>query len=130
MTTDEKKASLLEQIKTELDCWSAGDTEGYGQFVADDMTYFHNVPASARLDGGKVFQDLLKALKGQVPPHKYKAENPKLQFYGDAAVYSVHYHALLPDGQLIAKARGTSVYHYTNGKWEMVHTHWSAMDDE
>jgi len=121
--------AILAQVKIELDCWSRGDTEGYGQFAADDVTYFHNAPAGSRIDGKKAFQEFLLKLKGQIPPHNYKIVDPKVRVYGNVGIYSLIYHALSPDGKLIASGRGTIVYRHIDDRWEMLHTHWSVLDE-
>jgi len=121
--------TILSQTQHELECWSKGDTEGYGKFASDDITYFHNVPAKARIDGIQAFRKFMTALKGQIPPHRYKIVNPKLQMYGDVAIYSLEYHALLPDGKPLALGRGTCVYHHSGENWKMVHNHWSMLEE-
>jgi ketosteroid isomerase-like protein len=124
-TTEE---TLLKQVKEELDCWSGGDTEGYGKNAAEDITYFHNVPAGGRFDGREAFMGLLSDLKGQIPPHKYKAEEPKVQLYGNVALCTLVYHAMSSAGEVIASGRGTIVYRKVDAHWEMVHAHWSIME--
>ena len=122
--------TILSQTKLELECWSKGDTEGYGKFASDDITYFHNAPANARIDGIKAFRKFMTALMGQIPPHRHKIVNPKLQMYGDVAIYSLEYHALLPDDEPLALARGTCVYHHSEENWKMVHNHWSMLEED
>jgi len=121
--------ALLAQAHSDLDRWSQGDAEGYGQSAADDVTYFHNTPAHARVDGINAFRDYLSALHGQIPPHKYEIVDPKVQLYGDVGIFTLQYHAFSPDGEPLAQGRGTSVYRGTDDGWEMVHTHWSVLDD-
>ncbi len=40
--------TILALARSELDRWSAGDTVGYAQTAADDVTYFDNLGAQAR----------------------------------------------------------------------------------
>ncbi|MGD2122988.1 MAG: nuclear transport factor 2 family protein [Gemmatimonadota bacterium] len=129
MQSPHPKDALLAQARSDLDRWSRGDTEGYGQSAATDVTYFHNVPAGARVDGIQAFQEFLSGLKGLIPPHEYKLIDPKVQLYGSVGILTLQYHAISPDGELLAKGRGTSVYYETGGAWEMVHTHWSVFDE-
>ena len=121
--------ALLAQAGSDLDRWSHGDTEGYGQSAADDVTYFHNAPAHARVDGIKAFREYLSALQGQIPPHDYEIVDPKVQLYGDVGIFTLQYHAFSPDGEPLAQGRGTSVYRETDEGWKMVHTHWSVLAD-
>ncbi len=121
--------AILAQARSDLDRWSHGDTEGYGQSAADDVTYFHNAPAHARVDGVRAFHEFLSALKNQIPPHNYEIVQPKVQVYGDVGIFSLQYHAFTPDGEPLARGRGTSVYRLAGETWEMVHTHWSVLED-
>lgn len=121
--------ALLAQARSDLDRWSHGDTEGYGQSAAADVTYFHNAPAGARVDGIHAFRELLSGLKGLIPPHEYKVVKPKVQLYGSVGIFTLQYHAFSSDGEPLAQGRGTCVYREADGAWEMVHTHWSALDD-
>jgi len=121
--------AIVAQAVSDLDRWSAGDTEGYAQSAAADITYFHNVPALARMDGIEAFRGFLSALKGKIPAHNYEIVDPKVQVYGDVGVYTLHYHAFLPDGEILARGRGTVVFRRTDGGWKMVHVHWSVLED-
>jgi ketosteroid isomerase-like protein len=129
METLTPEEGLLAQAQSDLERWSQGDTEGYGQSAAEDVTYFHNAPAGGRIDGIQAFRELLSSLKGVIPPHNYEVVEPKVQLYGDVGVYTLQYHAIGPDGAVLARGRGTSVYRQTGGTWEMVHTHWSVLDN-
>jgi hypothetical protein len=53
----------LAQVRSDLDAWSSGAPTGYAQSAADDVTYFHNVPAHARSDGIQPFRECLSALR-------------------------------------------------------------------
>ena len=121
--------AVLAQARKDFDSWADGDTEGYGESAADDVTYFHNVPAHPRVDGIRAFREYLVALRGQIPPHRYEIVNPKVQVYGSVGILTLHYRALSSEGELLARARGTCVYRETNGAWKMVHTHWSGLED-
>ena len=128
MEPTHQEDDLLTQALGDFDRWSQGDTEGYGQSAGTDVTYFHNAPAGARVDGIRAFRELLSELKGVIPPHNYKLVDPKVQLYGSVGIFTLQYHAFSPDGEPLAQARGTCVYHKVDGAWEMVHTHWSALD--
>ena len=121
--------AILAQARKDFDRWSDGDTIGYGQSAADDVTYFHNVPAHPRVDGLQAFRDYLSALSGQIPPHKYEMVDPKVQVYGTVGILTLQYHAFSSEGELLVRGRGTCVYRKANEAWEMVHTHWSGLDD-
>lgn len=129
MENTTRSDAVLAQARKELDVWSTGDTLGYGQFAADDVTYFHNVPALPLIDGKTALLEFLTTLQGQIPPHKYQLVDPKVQVYGEVGVLSLQYHAFTADGQLLVRGRGTCVYRETDSAWELVHTHWSGLDE-
>ena len=129
MEQPDREAALLAQIKSEFDSWSKGDTLGYGRFAAEDITYFHNTPALPRMDGIAAFRELLTGLQGQIPPHDYEVVNPMVQLYGEVGVYTLEYKAFSLDGPLLAHGRGTIVYREAADSWEMVHAHWSVLDE-
>lgn len=128
MEHTKKEEGILKQAHIDFDYWSQNDTEGYGKSAAEDVTFFINSPANDRIDGAQALRKLLSSLKGQIPKHNYKIVNPKVQVYGTVGIFTLQYQAFLPDGELIARARGTLVYRQTGDSWEMVHTHWSAYD--
>jgi ketosteroid isomerase-like protein len=121
--------TLLAQIREDLDRWSEGDPLGYGKSAAEDITYFHNVPALPRIDGGPAFLGFLSTLKGVIPRHTYEMVEPKLQLYGNVGIFTLQYHAFSLEGEPVAQGRGTCVYREAGGGWQMVHTHWSGLDD-
>ena len=129
METANPEETILALARSELDRWSAGDTVGYAQTAADDVTYFDNLGAQARVDGIEAFREYLLALQGQIPEHTYEFVNPKVQVYGEVGILSLHYHAFTPDGEVLARGKGTCVYRQTEGSWRMVHTHWSTLEE-
>ena len=130
MEHTKKEEAILEQVHNDFDYWSQGDTEGYGKSAADDVTFFHNSPAFALVDGIQAFRKFLTSLKGLIPPHNYKIVDPKVQVYGSVGIFTLQYHAFLPDGQLITRGRGTIVYCQAGDSWEKTHTHWSTLEED
>ncbi len=129
MEHTKQEEAILAQAHSDLDYWAQGDSEGYGKSAADDVTYFNNSPPDARVDGIQAFRKLLASWMGQIPPHDYKIVDPKVQVYGNIGIFTLQYQAFLPDGKLIAHARGTCVYRQAGDSWKMVHTHWSAFEE-
>jgi ketosteroid isomerase-like protein len=128
MEHTKQEEAILKQVHIDMDYWSRGDTVGYGKSAAEDVTFFNNSPAGARIDGIQAFRELLESWKGQIPPHKYEIVNPKVQAYGNVGIFTMQYHAFLPDDVLL-KARGTCVYRQAGDSWELVHEHFSNFDE-
>lgn len=108
--------------------WSAGDPLGFAESFHDDATLFrwHDVHTQARLDGIEEIQEYLLAWKGSIPAHEYKMIDPRIQIYGNVAIMTYEYHAILPDEKSVWKA--TDVYQQVDGELKMVHSHWSVVN--
>lgn len=89
MNPSHGEEALLAQASSDLDRWCHGDTEGYGQSAAADVTHFHNAPAGARVDGIQAFRELLAGLKGLIPPHEYRLIDLKFQMYGSVGIFTL-----------------------------------------
>ncbi len=128
MEHTKQEEAILAQVHIDMDYWSRGDTVGYGKSAADDVTFFNNSPAGARVDGVQAFRELLASWKGQIPPHDYKIVDPKIQVYGNIGIFTMQYHAFLPDDEIL-KVRGTCVYRQAGDSWELVHEHFSNFEE-
>ena len=114
-----------------LDKWSQSDPRGYVDISADDVTWFDFTPGKQlRIDGIEEFRNFVEPFGKQIPPHKYELANPKVQLYGNTAILTFHWNASTPDGQPIPSWKATSVYNWKDGKWHMVHAHWSNVQAE
>lgn len=121
--------TILAQERDALDRWSNGDPKGYAQSAADDVTYFDDIGAQARVDGIQALRDYLSGLQGQIPAHAYEIVDPRIQVYGDVGILTLHYHPSSLDGERLAPWKTTSVYRRTDGAWHMVHAHWSMVKE-
>jgi ketosteroid isomerase-like protein len=114
-----------------LDRWSQGDPLGYLDIAADDVTWFDFTPGpELRSDGLEAVRNLLAPLASQIPPHTYELVDPKVQVYGDTAILTFHWSGTTTDGQPMGEWRATSVYHWKDDTWRMVHANWSAVQVE
>lgn len=120
--------AILAQARVELDSWSAGDTLGYAQSAADDVTYFDFIGAQALVDGIQAFRDYLSGLQGSFPVHTYEIVDPKVQVYGDVGILTLHYYPTSLDGEPMGASKGTCVYRRIDGTWHLIHVHWSKVE--
>jgi len=117
--------------RSALDKWSQSNTRGYVDISADDVTWFDFTPGKQlRIDGIEAFRNYMASLAGQIPLHTYDIVNPKVQVYGNTAILTFHWNASTPDGQPLPSWKATSVYNWKDGKWHMVHAHWSNVQAE
>jgi len=126
MTQKDVAQVILAKEHQALDRWAAGDTLGFSQNFADDVTYFDDIAAQTRLDGIEEVQNYLKSLEGKIPVHTYEIVDPKVQVYGDIAIATLRYNASI-DGKPGPPWKATEVYRLTNGEWHVLHANWSLI---
>lgn len=53
-----------------------------------------------------------------------------VQVYGDIVILTFHFSGKTTDDQPMGQRKASSIYHWTNGSWRMVHANWSAVQVE
>ena len=119
-------AELLSLERAAMDRWRRGDSWGFAELSADELTYF-DPDTLRRIDG-------LLALKAEFARREDKMRcdmvefvDPHVQAYGDAAVLS--YRCLSTVSSLAGSHASrvpwncTEVYVRRQGEWKIVHTH-------
>jgi uncharacterized protein (TIGR02246 family) len=114
--------------RSALDKWSQANSLGYIDISADDVTLLDFTPGEQlRIEGLEALRNYMAPVAEQVPPHTYEIVNPKVQSYGNTAILTFHWKASTTDGKALEGWKATSVYHWKDGKWRMVHAHWSIV---
>ncbi len=115
---------LLEQERAALDSYyGASDPSQYAAMLADEVTTF-DPWSNGRLDDTVARENLL-ALAGTIPSVSYQIVNPRVDLYGDAAVFTFNVELADPVGDAFATWNTTEIHHRTADGWELVHSHWS-----
>lgn len=112
-----------------LNQWAQGNPTGFSQHVADDITYIDDNGEYTRIDGIEAFNNYLSSLEGQIPQHQYKIVDPLVQVYGDVAILTYQWHSKI-DTMSGPLWKASSIYHFNDSIWQMVHAHWSPMNAE
>ena len=115
-----------------LDRWGRGDPEGYLELYAPDVTYF-DPTREKRVDGLEAMRQLLQPIKGLVKVDRYEMIAPHVYAAGGMATltYNLISHARRPDGGTVAiRWNSTAVYAQVDGRWKIVHSHWSYTKPE
>jgi ketosteroid isomerase-like protein len=111
-----------------LDRWGKGDPQGYVEIMAPSVTYFDPFQA-ARVDGLPAIQALLAPITGKIRVDRYDMLRPNVQHHGDAAIltFNLISYVKQPDGteRAVARWNSTETYARVDGKWRIVHSHWS-----
>jgi ketosteroid isomerase-like protein len=110
-----------------LDRWGNGDPEGYLGLYAPDVTYFDPMQ-EGRVDGAAAMRTLYGPITGKVKVDSYEMIKPRVQQRGDVALltFNLTSHGRLPNGDpIVVRWNSTEVYARSNGKWQIIHSHWS-----
>jgi ketosteroid isomerase-like protein len=129
---DFQSKTVIALERAALDRWGNGDPQGYLAIYAPDVTYFD--PAQERrVDGLGSMKELLIPITGKIRIDRYEMIDPKVQHSGDLAVLS---YRLISDGRrpngesVIVRWNSTAVYKWMEGKWKIIHSHWSYTKPE
>ena len=130
---DFKPETIIALERAALDRWGNGDPQGYLESYAPDVTYFDPIQ-DRRVDGADAMRKYLEPFTGKIKVARYDMLGPKVQHFGDAAVlsYNLISYGKKPSGEETALARwnSTKVYARVDGKWKLVHDHWSFIKPE
>ena len=122
------EALIINKEKEALDRWKTGDTFGFIEIAADDITYF-DPGLEKRITGKKEFQDHLASFNGTFSFPDYKLLNPQVQLYGDIGVLTFNFVGFSEEGK-VDKWNTTEVYRLIEGDWKIVSSHWSKTKPE
>ena len=114
-----------------LDRYIALDPQGYLSLYAPEVTYFDPM-TERRVDGLKAMQEWLAPMKNAKVPftdRRYEMIGPRVQRYGDVALltFNIVNYGKPPNKaeQPLTRWNSTEVYRRVDGKWVIVHSHWS-----
>jgi ketosteroid isomerase-like protein len=126
---EEAEQAIVAQERSALEQWSKGNTLGYLDVVADDVTYFDDIGAHARVEGIAAMRTYLTSLRGKIPPHRYEMLDPKVQLYGDIGILTLRYEAYGTAAEPLSRWKATAVYRRADDQWRIVHAHWSLVKE-
>jgi ketosteroid isomerase-like protein len=115
-----------------LDRWGRGDPQGYLDLYARDVTYFDPM-REKRIDGVDAMKQALEPIKGLVKIDRYEMIAPQVYRAGDAAIltYNLVSYGRSPGGEaMVVRWNSTAVYARLEGRWKIVHSHWSFTKPE
>jgi ketosteroid isomerase-like protein len=116
-----------------LDRWGKGDPQGYLEIMAPEVTYF-DPSREKRVDGLQAMKDFIVPYTGKIKIDRYDMINPKVQVHGDVALltFNLVSYSKQPDGteRMLARWNSTETYARIDGKWQIIHSHWSFVKPE
>ncbi len=111
-----------------LDRWGKGDPQGYYDIMAGDVSYFDPI-SEKRLDGLAALKAHVAPFAGKISIERSDLINPQVRRDGNIAILTFN---LVDTGAQIAggpkgtaRWNSTEVYQRLEGKWKIVHSHWS-----
>jgi len=125
--------SIIALERVALDRWGKGDPKGYYDLMAAGETYFDPTTAK-RVDGIEALMAHIAPFDGKIAIDHYDMIDPKVQHDGEVAVLTFN---LVDSGARIAgvdqgtqRWNSTEVFQRIDGKWRIVHSHWSYVMPE
>lgn len=114
---------IINKEKQALDRWKTGDTFGFIEIAAEEITYF-DPSLEKRITGITEFRDYLSSFNGTFSFPRYELLNPQVQLYGDTGILTFNFVGYSEDDST-DKWNTTEVYHLREGEWKLVSSHWS-----
>ena len=127
-THENVEETIMNLEREALDQWSQGNPAGYPMHASDDVTYIDDIGAQNRIVGKEALDAYAMELGENVPPHSYEMVDPLVQVYGDVAILTFQYHSKI-DTLSGTPWKATSVYHFNDSTWQMVHANWSLVKE-
>jgi uncharacterized protein (TIGR02246 family) len=128
---DRERDEFVALERAALDRWITLDPGGYLGLYVDDVSYF-DATTEARVDGRAAMEARLAPMKTAKPPFtnpRYEMVAPRLQRSGDIAILTfnlVNYGRIKGGPEtVLARWNSTEVYRRVDGKWRIIHSHWS-----
>lgn len=122
---------LLE--KNAMERWRNGDPWGFVEISAEEISYF-DPGLSKPIIGLPQYKQYMESAKGKIHYQQSKFIDPKIVKLGNTALLTYNYRsAVITEAGTIqnhAPWNATEVYSRKNGKWMIVHTHWSFIDQK
>ena len=132
-SSNDVTAEIVALERASLDRWGKGDPQGYIENFATEITYF-DPAVEKRVDGLPAMQAYLTPFTGKIKVDHFDMIGAKVQHHATVAVltFNLISYGKKPDGTdtTLARWNSTEVYAQIEGKWKIVHNHWSYIKPE
>jgi ketosteroid isomerase-like protein len=116
-----------------MERWRKGDPWGFIELYAPDITYF-DTGTPQRINGLAAMRAELVQREGKIHYDVMEFIAPRIQVQGTVAVLTYRFFDthLNPDGSIANRTPWNSSYVYAriDGKWRIIHNHWSFIKGE
>jgi ketosteroid isomerase-like protein len=138
--TAKVKAELVAMERAALDRWNKGDPNGYLEIMSPNVTYY-DPTREKRVDGLAAVKEYVIPAMERIRPavekirvDHYEMINPQVQRVGDVAILTFNLINILKQAdsekELSVRWNSTEVYRLIDGKWKIIHSHWSYTKPE
>jgi hypothetical protein len=117
------KEIIITKEKAILNRWKTGDTFGFIEAAAEEITYF-DPGLKKRCTGKKEFHDWIAAFNGTFSFPDYELLDPQVQMHGDVGILTFNFIGSMQDGSK-EYWNTTEVYKLIEGDWKLISSHWS-----
>lgn len=114
---------IIAKEKAILDRWIKGDTFGFIEAAAEEITYF-DPGLEKRCTGKKEFHNWIAAFNGTFSFPKYEFIDPQVQMHGNVGILTFNFVGFMQDGSKEC-FNTTEVYGLIDGDWKLISSHWS-----
>ncbi|MFA7422061.1 MAG: nuclear transport factor 2 family protein [Melioribacteraceae bacterium] len=114
---------IIAKEKAILDRWITGDTFGFIEAAAEEITYF-DPGLEKRCTGKKSFHDWIAPFNGTFSFPSYELLDPQVQMHGDVGILTFNFIGVMKDGSK-EYFNTTEVYKLYAGDWKLISSHWS-----
>jgi len=119
---------IIAKEKAFLDRWKTGDTFGFIEIAAEEITYF-DPGLEKRCTGKKEFHDWIASFNGTFSFPDYELLDPQVQMHGDIGILTFNFVGFNQDGSK-EYWNTTEVYKLIEGDWKLISSHWSQTKHE
>jgi uncharacterized protein (TIGR02246 family) len=116
-----------------MERWRKGDPWGFIELYAPEITYF-DTGTPQRINGLDAMRAEYALREGKIHYDVMEFIDPRIQVQGDLAVLTYRFFStqLHPDGSIASRLpwNCSEVYVRMDGKWRIVHNHWSFIRGE
>lgn len=128
-----EQGKLMALESAAMERWRKGDPWGFTDICAPEVTYF-DTGTVKRLDGLEALKAEYAKRAGKIHYDVMEFIDPKVHVHGDSAVLMYRFFStrIGSDGSIAGRTpwNCTEVFCKRDGKWNIVHTHWSFINGE
>ena len=126
-SAEEAHDAIWKKITRANDLWADGNTLGFVECAAEDVTWMDDLAAPKPVIGKAALKTYLESFMGMVPKHEHKLMNSYFQYYDDIVIVTYWYQGIF-EGEPQTPWKVTSVYRYADGDWLSVHENWTEVN--